>query len=140
MATFNKFNQTIADMANKVHDFSSDTVKVYLTNATPSASADSVKADLAEISAGNGYTAGGVTIAVTSSTQTGGAYSLAVSTATQTITASGGAVAQFRYAVAYNDSSTSDSLISYYDYGSAIDMADGESLDITPSATLFTAS
>ena len=139
MATFNKFDQTIADAFNGVHDFASDTVKIYLTNATPSASADSVKSDLAEIATGNGYT-GGVTIAVTSSTQTGGGYSLAVSTSTQTITASGGSVGPFRYAVAFNDNSASDSLISFYDYGSSITLADGETLNITPSATLFTAS
>jgi len=139
MATFNQFEQTIADAFNGVHDFASDTVKIYLTNETPSSSADSVKSDLTEISTGNGY-AGGVTIPVTSSTQTGGAYSLAVSTSTQTITASGGPVGPFRYAVAFNDTSASDSLISFYDYGSSITLADGETLNIRPSATLFTAS
>jgi hypothetical protein len=139
MATFNQFEQTIADAFNGVHDFASDTVKIYLTNETPSSSADSVKSDLTEISTGNGYT-GGVTIPVTSSTQTGGAYSLAVSTSTQTITASGGPVGPFRYAVAFNDTSASDSLISFYDYGSSITLADGETLNIRPSATLFTAS
>jgi hypothetical protein len=139
MAGYNKFNQTIADVFNKVHDFSSDTVKAYLTNATPDSS-DAVKTDVAEISAGNGYTAGGVALTVTSSTQTGGTYSVAVDTTPIVLTASGGSIGPFRYLVSYNDTAASDNLISYYDYGSAITVADGENFTITPSSTLFTAS
>lgn len=139
-AAYNKFNQTIADAWNGVHDLSSDAIKIYLTNATPDAAADSVKADLAEISAGNGYSAGGVTVTVTSSTQTGGTYSLAVSTTPIDITASGGSIGPFRYAVAYNDTTASDNLISWYDYGSSITVADGETFRITPPSNLFTSS
>ena len=43
-------------MCEKVHNLSADQVEVYLSNAVPSASADAVKADLAEIATGNGYT------------------------------------------------------------------------------------
>lgn len=56
MATFNKFNTFPKDLLNGVHDFGSDTINIYLSNATPSAADDAVKADLAEIAAGNGYT------------------------------------------------------------------------------------
>ena len=35
MATFNKFNQFVADIANKVHNLGSDTLKVGLTNTAP---------------------------------------------------------------------------------------------------------
>ena len=71
MAAFNKFNQFVADTQNGVHNISSDTLKFMLTNVAPVAT-NSVKADLTEISAGNGYTAGGTAVAITSSTQTGG--------------------------------------------------------------------
>ncbi len=59
MASFNKFQQFAEDLASGVHDFraAGHTLKVYLSNATPSASADAVKADLAEITNQNGYTA-----------------------------------------------------------------------------------
>jgi hypothetical protein len=127
MATGNKFNQFIADVYNGVHNFSSDTVKAYLTNATPVAT-NSVKANIAEIAAGNGYTAGGVTVPVTSSTQTSGTYSLVMG-ADPVITATG-AIGPFRYVVFYNDTSASDNLIQWYDYGSTITMASGDTLTI----------
>ena len=57
MATFNKFQTFVGDLGDKVHDLNAtgDLLKVYLSNATPDAAADSVKVDLAEIGAGNGY-------------------------------------------------------------------------------------
>ena len=89
MATFNKFETFAGDIGAEVHDLNADTLKVYLSNAAPSASADSVKADLAEISAGNGYTAGGEDI-TNSFSETGGTGTL---TGTDvTITASGGRI------------------------------------------------
>ena len=72
MATFFKFQDFSEQLIRGIHDFDAHTFKVYLSNAAPSASADAVKADLAEISAGNGYTAGGnattITVAIDSTT------------------------------------------------------------------------
>ena len=76
MATYNKFEQFVKDLNLGVHNCNTDTFKVYLSNSAPSASADSVKADLAEISAGNGYTAGGKDATNTSS-ETGGTVTVA---------------------------------------------------------------
>ena len=56
MASFNKFNPFVEALAEKVHNLGSDTLKVMLSNTAPSAS-NAVKADITEISAGNGYTA-----------------------------------------------------------------------------------
>jgi len=75
MAAFNKFNSFVEALAEKKHDLGADTLKVMLTNAAPVAT-NAVKADLTEISAGNGYTAGGNTASVTSSAQTSGTYKL----------------------------------------------------------------
>lgn len=58
MATFNKFNAFVQDLTRKVHNLNSDTLKILLTNVAPVAT-NAVKADLTEIAAGNGYTAGG---------------------------------------------------------------------------------
>src|ERR1700716_2428459 len=75
MATFNKFNAFVADVANKVHNLGADTLKVMLTNTAPVAT-NAVKADTPEIAAGNGYTAGGTQATLVSSSQTSGTYAL----------------------------------------------------------------
>lgn len=133
MASFNKFQQFVEDVAHKVHDLEDDTLKVMLTNVAPVAT-NAVKADLTEIAEGNGYTAGGNTVTVSSSGQTTGTYKLVL--ADTTFTASGGAIAQFRYAVLYNDtpSSPADPLIGWWDYGSAVDLASGETFTVDFSA------
>jgi hypothetical protein len=140
MAGYNKFHKFIADVHNGVHNLSTNTIKVYLTLTAPSQADDAVKADLAEITAENGYAAGGVTIPITSSAQTGGNYELDVDETPIVITAAGGTVGPFRYAVCYNDTAANDPLISFFDYGSALTLNDGEKLNITPSDNLFVSS
>ena len=138
MVAYNKFEDFTEQLIEGIHDFDAATFKIYLTNATPSASADAVKADLAEISAGNGYTAGGNTTSITTS-ETGGTAKV-VGTDPTTWTGTGGAIAQFRYAVFYNDTSASDNLIAWWDYGSALDVLTGETftVDLDGSAGIFT--
>lgn len=58
MAAAVKFQKFVRDLGMAVHNLDTGALKVYLTNATPDVSADTVKADLADISAGNGYVAG----------------------------------------------------------------------------------
>jgi hypothetical protein len=129
MASFNKFNAFVENLAEGVFNLQSDALKIILTNTAPVAG-NSVAADLTEISAGNGYTAGGVTAAVSSSGQTGGTYKLVLDDVT--ITASGGAVGPFRYFVLVDDTPTSpaDPLIGWWDYGSSVMLADGESITV----------
>lgn len=124
MAALNVFDQFIEDLAHGVHNFSAHTLKIYLTDAAPSASADAVKADLAEISVGNGYTAGGNACTLVSSGQTGGAYSLVLADPAQWI-ASGGSIGPFRYAVLYNDTATGDPLIGWWDNGAETTIVSG---------------
>ncbi len=102
---------------------------MYLSNATPSASADLVKADLAEISAGNGYTAGGNQATISSSSQTSGTYKLVLADPA-TWTASGGSIGPFQYAVLYNDTAANDELIGWWDYGSAVTLNAGETFTV----------
>ena len=139
MATYNKFQSFVEAVAEKQHNLGSDTLKVYLSNATPDAAADSVKADLAEISAGNGYTAGGNTATQTSSAQTGGIYKLVLADPA-TWTAAGGSIGPFRYAVLYNDTATGDPLIAWWDYGSAITLNSGDTftVDFDPTTGVLT--
>lgn len=126
MATFNKFNSFVEALAEKVHNLGSDTLKVMLTNSAPSA-ANTVKANITEIAAGNGYTAGGTQAVISASSQTSGTYKLVL--ADVVFTASG-AVGPFRYAVLYNDTATNDELIAYADYGSSISLANGETFTV----------
>lgn len=133
MATYNKFNQFVEDVAEKVHNLGSDSLKILLTNTAPVAT-NAVKGDLTEISAGNGYSAGGAAVTITASSQTSGTYKLVGSDVV--FTASGGAIATFRYAVLYNDTPTSpaDPLIGWWDYGAAVNITDGNSFTVDLSA------
>ncbi len=139
MATFNKFQAWTEHVTEGVHDHSADTLKVMLTNTAPVAT-NSVTANLTEISAGNGYTAGGTQATVSSSAQTSGTYKLVL--ADVVFTASGGTIGPFQYAVLYNDTPTSpaDPLIGWWDYGSARTLQSGESftVDFNASTGVFT--
>lgn len=137
MASFNKFNAFVENLAEGVFDLGSDTLKVALTNTLPDAT-DSTFSDITEISAGNGYTAGGTQATVSSSGQTSGTYKLVL--ADVTFTASSGSIGPFRYFVLYDDTAASDQLIGWWDYGSAVTLNDGESItwDADPSNGVLT--
>ena len=138
MATYVKFQNFVEDLGKGVHQLhaAGHTLKAYLSNTAPSVSANAVKADLAEITNENGYTA---PVDIQNDyTETGGTGAL---TAVDiTITASGGTVGPFRYVIIYNDTPTSpaDPLVCYWDYGSEVTLADGESFDIDFGASVFT--
>jgi hypothetical protein len=125
MATFNKFNAFVEDLAEKVHNLQSDTLRVMLTNVAPVAT-NANKADITEIAAGNGYVAGGPQTTVSSSAQTAGTYKLVL--ADTVITATAGPIAQARYAVLYN--ATAGRLIAWWDYGSSFVLNAGETLTV----------
>lgn len=128
MATYNKFNAFVADIANKVHNLGSDQLTVALTNSAPVAT-NAVLADITQISYTN---LSSRNITTSSSTQTSGTYNLKLSNLT--LTASG-AVATFRYVVIYNSTTASGNLIGWYDYGSSITMGNGDSFAITFDGT-----
>src|SRR5688500_5665746 len=127
MAAFNKYQQFVEDLGNKVHDLvgTNDVLKVMLSNTAPNAATHAVRADATEISAGNGYTAGG------EDTQNDGSEAggtLTVTGVDVVWTAAGGTIGPFRYVILYNDTPTSpaDPLIGWWDYGSSITLQIGE--------------
>lgn len=137
MATFVKFQDFVEQLGKGTHQLhaAGHTLKVYLTNAAPSVSADAVKADLAEITAENGYPSGGTDIQ-NDYTETDGTGTL---TGTDVVfTASGGSFGPFRYVVLYNDTAANDELIAYWDYGSAITVNDGETFTVDFGASILT--
>lgn len=123
MATYNKHQQFVEDVAEKVHDLGSDTLTVALTtNANAPVATNSILSDLTEISYTN---LSSRAITTTSSAHTTGTYKL---TLTDLVLSASGAVATFRMVEIYNDTPASplNPLIGWYDHGSNVTLASGE--------------
>jgi hypothetical protein len=137
MPAATKFNSYSEDKVRGVHNWGTHTFKVMLSNVAPVVT-NTIKSNLTEIAAGNGYVAGGPTVP-TAVSRTGATTT--VTATDQTITATG-AIGPFRYASLYNDSAASKNLIAFIDYGSSISLASGESfvIDFDPAGSnvLFT--
>lgn len=132
-AAFNKFNIFLENLGNKTESLKNggDVIKVYLTDAAPVAT-NTVFNTPADISAGNGYTAGGNAATVTSWTQTSGTLKWIVASPTLW-TAVGGTIGPFRYAVLYD--STTTRLIGYYDYTAEVTLQIGDTFTVTLDGT-----
>lgn len=127
MASFTKFNSFVEHLAEKVHNLGSDTLTVALCAAANAPVAtNSVLADLTQISYTN---LSSRAISISSSAQVSGTYKLVL---TDLVLTASGAVGPFRYVVIYNDTPTSpaDPLIGFYDYGSEVTLANGETFTI----------
>ena len=133
MAIYNKFQCFVEDLAEKRHNLASDTLKVAFSNASnaPSASANVKLADITTITATN---LGDLSLTVSSSSQTAGTYKLVVTDKTLTAT---GAVPAFRYVIIYNDTATNKELICWYDYGTEVTLASGDTFKLDFGDELF---
>lgn len=136
MAVFNKFNQFVEDLGLGVHNLDTGALKVYLSNAVPSATLDLIKTDLAEITNQNGYTAPVDVTGVWAESPAG----TGTLTGTDVVITATGVVGPFQYVVLYNDTPTSpaDPLIGWWDYGSAVTLANGETFTIDFGASILT--
>lgn len=136
MAAYNKHDSFVENLAEKVHNLQSDAITAALTaSANAPVAGNTVLANLTQISYTN---LSARVFTVTTSAQTSGTYTWLL--ADLTLTASGGAVAAFRYVDIYNDTPTSpaDPLIGWYDYGSSLTLADTETLLIDFTTSTFT--
>jgi hypothetical protein len=133
MATYNKFNSFVEALAEGKHNLATDALKVAFSSASnaPSASDDVKLADITTIDTTN---LDSVTLTVSSSGQTSGTYKLVL--ADLTMTASG-AVGPFRYVILYNDTAANDPLICYFDYGSEVTLASGDTFKLDFGDQLF---
>jgi hypothetical protein len=124
MATFNKFQSFVEAVAEKVHNLGSDTLTVALTNTLP-VNTNTQLSNITQIAYTN---LSSRVLAGVTSAQSGGTYTL---NANDLVLTASGTVAQFRYIVLYNDSATNDELIGWYDYGTTVDLLNGETFTIT---------
>lgn len=138
MASLNKFNCFVENLAEKVHNLGSDQLKVALTNSAPAA-ANTILTDISEVSYAN---CSSRNITTSTSAQTSGTYKLVLADLVLTAT---GTVGPFRYVVLYNDTATNDPLIGWYDLGASWGppsntMANGDTLllDFDGSAGVLT--
>lgn len=138
MAAFNKYQKGVEALVEGINA-GADTWKIALSNRAPSVATDATLADAVEITAGNGYAAGGNAATTASSTQTGGTYKLVLNSPTAW-TASGGSIGPFEYAILYD--ATTNNLVGYWDYGSAVTLSVGESFTVVLDGTtgVFTVS
>ena len=131
MATFNKVNDFVENMAHGVLNLSTNQLVVALSNTAPgsessppTASGNGVLANVTQVSYAN---LSSRNITTSSSAETSGTYRLIL---TDLVLTASGSVGPFRYVYVYSDTPTSpaDPIIGYYDYGSSITLANGETL------------
>lgn len=123
MASFVKIDKFIEALAEKVHNLGSDQLVIALTN-TAHTSTWGQLSDLTQVSYTN---LSSRNITTSTSAQTTGTYKLVL---TDLVLTASGAVGPFRYVYIYNDTATNDELIAYYDYGSAVTMASGDTFTV----------
>lgn len=125
MASYNKFNSFVEAVAEKVHNLGSDQLMVALCAAANAPVATNTQlSQLTEIAYTN---LSSRVITTSSSAQTSGTYKLVL--ADLVLTASG-AVGPFRYVVLYNNTATNKELIAWWDYGSDVTLANGDTFTL----------
>jgi len=140
-STFTFYQDFKEQLGKGVHDLSTHDLKIALTNAAPNVATHTVLADITQISTGGGYTGGaggGVALSGESYTESAGTGTFIATDLV--ITAAGGSIGPFQYVVLYNNTTTSpvDALIGYLNYGSALTLADTETLTLDFTTSIFT--
>ncbi len=139
MVAFNKIEIFVEDLAEGVHDLDTDTLTVGLTtNAEMPVTTDNVIADITPISYTN-LTPSPADITLITSVHTTGTYKIILA---DLVLTAGGAVATFRGVFVYNRTTSvkADPLICWYDHGSDVTLASGETftIDFDDSNGFFT--
>ena len=135
MVAYNKFNGFTQDVSDGVHNFKTGgaTYKVMLTNTAPVAT-NHLYGDISatEVANGGGYTTGGIASAMSDSSASGTEKVLATNVVW---TGSGGGMGPFRYAVVYLSSDANKELVCWFDNGSSVTLAAGDTFTVAFDAT-----
>lgn len=144
MATTTKIPDFLEAVTEGEINLATDTIMIALSNTAPASegvnpttSGNGILANVTQISYTN-YTDSLTvdrTLQSVTSNESGGTYTFDF--ADFTITASGGALASFRYIYIYSDTSATpaDQLILLVDYGSTVSLASGDSLAFNVNAS-----
>jgi len=134
MAAFTKYFEFIDELSKAGHNLQTAVYKCALTNTAPTQASDTVwNTTVAPApAAANNYTAGGNTLTTSSAAETSGTFKLVL--ADTVFTATAGGIGPFRYAILYNSSAT-NKVVGYYDYGSSITLNDTETFTVDFDAT-----
>jgi hypothetical protein len=141
MVSYTKYESAIEKFFNEEIDAfgTTDVFRVVIHTDAGVPGTDDELADLTQISDANGYTAPGIDID-NDGTRSGG--TLTVVATDKVWTASGGNLGNSttgRYISVHDDTSTTDCLISTYDYGTTFTVANGETFTVNFGASLFSA-
>lgn len=136
MADLNFFYSFKEDLAEKVHNLDTDTLKVVLTNTEPSLSTNTTLSDITQIANGNGYTTDGVDVQ-NGTSSSGGTTSI---TGVDVVWTAIGNLGPFRYVVLYNSTPAAKPLIGYWSYSTNLTLLAGETFTLDVGSALFTIS
>ena len=137
---FTKTNKFVLNIGSKVFNLATDQLKVALTNTIPTVATANQYSDLtAPLATTNLSGETPFNLTTTSYTQTSGTAKLIIADLVLTAT---GAVGPFQYVVLYSNTATNKEIIGFYDYGSSVTLANGDTftLDFDASAGVLTLS
>lgn len=125
MQTMNPFNCLTSDLLLGKHIVGTSVFKLMLTDVAPVAT-NTIAANITEIAAGNGYSAGGV---VTTLTKTSSGSTTKLFASNETVTATG-AIGPFRYVVLVNTTFSGNPLVGWVDTTVETTMADLDTFEV----------
>ncbi len=136
MAAFVKYESFVQFLGNEEVDIfgTTDTFRVAIASDAPVVATDDELADATQIT-GTGYTAGGEDIQ-NDATRTGGTVTM---TAVDVVWTAGAADwTAGRYILNHDDTSVTDKLMNYWDYGANFTLGNGETFTVDFGASLAT--
>ena len=138
MATITKVQDFSEQLARGTHQIGTHTFKLALCSAAPAAT-NTQLSNLTQIAYTNitGGVAPTVTIGISEASGT------TTVTGNQVVITATGAVPTFQYYALYNDTATNKNLVCFWDHGSAVTLASGDSFtvkfnDVVSGGTIFT--